>query len=40
MSIPNAFLKLLSRVDAYKLGEGSLSLLEGNTELLTFRKTD
>ena len=40
MSIPNAFHELLSRVDAYKLQEGTLILIGGNKELLTFRKTD
>jgi heat shock protein HslJ len=40
MTIPNAILELLSRVDAYELREGQLILLEGNTELLEFRKTD
>ena len=40
MTIPNAFLELLSKVDAYELGEGTLILIGGNKELLTFRKTD
>lgn len=40
MSIPNTFLELLSRVDTYKVGEGRLILIDGDTELLTFRKTD
>jgi heat shock protein HslJ len=40
MTIPNAIMELLSRVDAYELREGQLILLEGNTELLEFRKTD
>ena len=40
MNIPNAFLKLLSRVNSYELRERHLILLEGNTELLKFRKTD
>ena len=40
MSIPNTFLQLLSKVDTYELGEGRLILIDGDTELLTFRKTD
>ena len=40
MDLPNGFLHLLSRVNGYVLGNGSLSLLEGETELLKFRKTD
>lgn len=40
MKLPNAFLALLSRVDAYRVEEGVLTLLKGDTELLTFRKTD
>lgn len=40
MKIPNTFLKLLPRVEAYEYGEGTLILLQGNTELFKFRKTD
>ena len=40
MSIPDAYLKLLDRVDSYQLSELDLILLEGDTELLKFRKTD
>ena len=40
MALPDAFLKLLSRVDSYRLAELDLILMEGSTELLRFRKTD
>ena len=40
MNIPNTFMKLLSRVDAYETSEDTLILLEGNTELFKFAKTD
>jgi len=40
MTLPNVFLKLLSRCDAYRIDEGVLRLLEGNTELLEFQKSD
>ena len=40
MTIPNTILELLSRVDTYKLREGQLLLLDGNTELLEFQKSD
>ncbi len=40
MTIPNTFMKLLSRVDAYGTSENTLILLEGNTELFKFAKTD
>jgi len=40
MTLPDAFLKLLSRSDTYRIEDGRLWLSEGNTDLLTFRKTD
>jgi len=40
MNLPEAFLESLSRVDSFALEEGYLTLLEGNTELLKFRKSD
>ena len=40
MNLPEAFLKSLSRVDSFTLKEGYLALLEGDTELLIFRKSD
>ncbi|MEJ2163102.1 MAG: DUF4377 domain-containing protein, partial [Robiginitalea sp.] len=40
MSLPNAFLSLLSRCDSFQIDHGVLRLLEGNTELLEFQKTD
>lgn len=40
MRLPDTFMKLLTRVDAYDLREGTLILSEGETELLHFRKTD
>lgn len=40
MTLPNTFLNLLSRCDSYRIDEGVLRLLEGNTELLEFQKTD
>ncbi len=40
MTIPDAFHRLLSRVDAYEVKDGNLVLLEGDTALLNFRKTD
>ena len=40
MTIPDAFHALISRVDAYELKDGNLALLEGDTILLNFRKTD
>ena len=39
-SIPDAYLKLLDRVDSYQLQELELILSEGNAELLRFRKTE
>lgn len=40
MNIPNTFLELLSRTDAYEFRERTLILLEGDTELFKFRKAD
>jgi heat shock protein HslJ len=40
MELPNTFLRLLSRCDSYRIGNRELSLLEGNTILMTFQKTD
>ena len=40
MTIPDAFMKLLARVDSYQIRELNLILMEGETELLSFRKTD
>lgn len=40
MALPAAFLRLLSRVDNYRAKKGILLLLEGETELLKFHKTD
>lgn len=40
MALPTAFLRLLSRVDSYRAETGKLILLEGETELLKFHKTD
>ena len=40
MTLPDAFLRLFSRVDSYQIKDGDLILLEGDAELLSFRKTD
>jgi heat shock protein HslJ len=40
MALPDAFLRLLARVDGYEIVERGLRLLEGGSELLRFSKTD
>lgn len=40
MTIPDTFRRLLSRVNAYRFRERDLALLEGDSVLLNFRKTD
>jgi heat shock protein HslJ len=40
LTLPTTFLQLLSRVDQYQAAGGFLVLLEGEAELMKFRKTD
>lgn len=40
MELPDTFLRLLSRTDSYRVRGPDLTLMEGQTALLTFKKTD
>ena len=40
MELPDTFLRLLSRADAYRIRELELTLMQGQAALLTFKKAD